>query len=176
MSKKIEVKLNPNLKTIRLDSLVPYSKNPRKIQKGVPLVIESIKSFGFNVPITINNMRDRIIVGGHTRYAAAKQMGMEMVPYIELNHLDDMDIRKYRLADNRVQDESEWDRNLLRNELAELELNSKLDSEWWKSTGFNEEEIAKMLAGTLVEPKEDFKEVGESLETPHKCPKCGYAW
>ena len=111
-----------------------------------------------------------------TRYAAAKQLGMEFVPYIELNHLDDMDVRKYRLADNRVADESEWDKNLLRNELAELELNSKLDAEWWKKTGFNQEEIAKVLAGTLQETKEDFKEVGESLETPHKCPKCGYAW
>jgi len=173
---KIKIRVPLNLKTIRLDSLVPYSKNPRKIQKGVPLVIESMKSFGFNVPITINNMKDRIIVGGHTRYAAAKQLGLEMVPYIELNHLDDMDVRKYRLADNRVADESEWDKNLLRNELAELELNSKLDAEWWKKTGFNQEEIAKVLAGTLQEVKEDFKEVGESLETPHKCPKCGYAW
>ena len=82
MSKKIEIKVNPNLKTIRLDSLVPYNKNPRKIQKGVPLVKESIKTFGFNVPITINNMRDREIVSGHTRYAAAKELGMDMVPYI----------------------------------------------------------------------------------------------
>ena len=97
MSKKIEIKVNPNLKTIKLDSLVPYSKNPRKIQKGVPLVKESIKTFGFNVPITINNMRDRVIVSGHTRYSAAKELGMEMVPYIELEHLSDLDIRKFRL-------------------------------------------------------------------------------
>ena len=41
---------------------------------------------------------------------------------------------------------------------------------------FDEKEIAQILAGTLQEPKDDFKEVGESLETPHKCPKCGYAW
>ena len=45
MSKKIEIKVNPNLKTIRVDSLIPYSKNPRKIQKGVPLVKESIKTY-----------------------------------------------------------------------------------------------------------------------------------
>ena len=64
----------------------------------------------------------------------------------------------------------------MRNELAELELNSKLDAEWWKATGFNTEEIAKILAGTLTEPKEDFKEVGESLETKNKCPKCSYEW
>ena len=125
---KINITIPSNLKTIRLDSLVPYSKNPRKIQKGVPLVIESLKSFGFNVPITISNMRDRIIVGGHTRYAAAKQLGIEMVPYIELNHLDDMDVRKYRLADNRVSDESEWDKNLLRNELAELDQSDSSES------------------------------------------------
>ena len=154
MSKKIQIKVNPNLKQIPIDHLVPYAKNPRKITKAVPLVAESIKSFGFNVPITINNMIDKIIVSGHTRYEAAKKLGMENVPYIELNHLSDMDIRKYRLADNRVSDESEWDKNLLRNELAELELNSKLDAEWFKNIGFSQEEIAQALAGTMKEQEE----------------------
>ena len=169
MSKKIQIKVNPNLKQIPIDHLVPYAKNPRKIQKAIPLVAESIKSFGFNVPITINNMIDKIIVSGHTRYEAAKKLGMENVPYIELNHLSDMDIRKYRLADNRVSDESEWDKNLLRNELAELELNSKLDAEWFKNIGFSQEEIAQALAGTM-------KEQEEAKQKTLECPKCGHAW
>ena len=169
MSKKIQIKVNPNLKQIPIDHLVPYAKNPRKITKAVPLVDESIKSFGFNVPITINNMIDKIIVSGHTRYEAAKKLGMENVPYIELNHLSDMDIRKYRLADNRVADESEWDKNLLRNELAELELNSKLDAEWFKNIGFSQEEIAQALAGTM-------KEQEEAKQKTLECPKCGHAW
>ena len=169
MSKKIQIKVNPNLKQIPIDHLVPYAKNPRKITKAVPLVAESIKSFGFNVPITINNMIDKIIVSGHTRYEAAKKLGMENVPYIELNHLSDMDIRKYRLADNRVSDESEWDKNLLRNELAELELNSKLDEQWFKNIGFSQEEIAQALAGTM-------KEQEEAKQKTLECPKCGHAW
>ena len=169
MSKKIQIKVNPNLKQIPIDHLVPYAKNPRKITKAVSLVAESIKSFGFNVPITINNMIDKIIVSGHTRYEAAKKLGMENVPYIELNHLSDMDIRKYRLADNRVSDESEWDKNLLRNELAELELNSKLDAEWFKNIGFSQEEIAQALAGTM-------KEQEEAKQKTLECPKCGHAW
>ena len=169
MSKKIEIKINPNLRQIPIDHLVPYAKNPRKIQKAIPLVAESIKSFGFNVPITINNMIDKIIVSGHTRYEAAKKLGMENVPYIELNHLSDMDIRKYRLADNRVSDESEWDKNLLRTELAELELNSKLDAEWFKNIGFSQEEIAQALAGTM-------KEQEEAKQKTLECPKCGHAW
>ena len=169
MSKKIEIKVNPNLKQIKLDSLVPCSKNPRKIQKGVPLVKESIKTFGFNVPITINNMIDKIIVSGHTRYEAAKKLGMEHVPYIELNHLSDLDIRKYRLADNRVSDESEWDKNLLRTELAELELNSKLDAEWFNNIGFSQEEIAKALAGTMQDNE-------ETISKKNECPSCGHTW
>ena len=169
MSKKIQIKVNPNLKQIPIDHLVHYAKNPRKIIKAIPLVAESIKSFGFNVPITINNMIDKIIVSGHTRYEAARKLGMENVPYIELNHLSDMDIRKYRLADNRVADESEWDKNLLRNELAELELNSKLDAEWFKNIGFSQEEIAQALAGTM-------KEQEEAKQKTLECPKCGHAW
>ena len=169
MSKKIQIKVNPNLKQIPIDHLVPYAKNPRKIIKAIPLVAESIKSFGFNVPITINNMIDKIIVSGHTRYEAARKLGMENVPYIELNHLSDMDIRKYRLADNRVSDESEWDKNLLRNKLAELELNSKLDAEWFKNIGFTQEEIAQALAGTM-------KEQEEAKQKTLECPKCGHAW
>ena len=166
---KLNIKINPNLKTIPINLLVPYVKNPRKITKAIPLVAESIKSFGFNVPITINNMIDKIIVSGHTRYEAARKLGMENVPYIELNHLSDMDIRKYRLADNRVADESEWDKNLLRNELAELELNSKLDAEWFKNIGFSQEEIAQALAGTM-------KEQEEAKQKTLECPKCGHAW
>ena len=169
MSKKIEIKINPNLKQIPIDHLVPYAKNPRKITKAIPLVAESIKSFGFNVPITINNMIDKIIVSGHTRYEAAKKLGMTSVPYIELNHLSDLDIRKYRLADNRVADESEWDKNLLRTELAELELNSKLDAEWFNNIGFSQEEIAKALAGTMQDNE-------ETISKKNECPSCGHTW
>jgi ParB-like chromosome segregation protein Spo0J len=166
---KLNIKINPNLKQIPIDHLVPYAKNPRKITKAIPLVAESIKSFGFNVPITINNMIDKIIVSGHTRYEAAKKLGMTSVPYIELNHLSDLDIRKYRLADNRVADESEWDKNLLRTELAELELNSKLDAEWFNNIGFNQEEIAKALAGTMQDNE-------QSLTKKNECPSCGHTW
>ena len=166
---KLNIKINPNLKQIPIDHLVPYAKNPRKITKAIPLVAESIKSFGFNVPITINNMIDKIIVSGHTRYEAAKKLGMEHVPYIELNHLSDLDIRKYRLADNRVADESEWDKNLLRTELAELELNSKLDAEWFNNIGFSQEEIAKALAGTMQDNE-------ETISKKNECPKCGHTW
>ena len=166
---KLNIKINPNLKQIPIDHLVPYAKNPRKITKAVPLVAESIKSFGFNVPITINNMIDKIIVSGHTRYEAAKKLGMTSVPYIELNHLSDLDIRKYRLADNRVSDESEWDKNLLRTELAELELNSKLDAEWFNNIGFSQEEIAKALAGTMQDNE-------ETISKKNECPSCGHTW
>ena len=166
---KLNIKINPNLKQIPIDHLVPYAKNPRKITKAVPLVAESIKSFGFNVPITINNMIDKIIVSGHTRYEAAKKLGMTSVPYIELNHLSDLDIRKYRLADNRVADESEWDKNLLRTELSELELNSKLDAEWFNNIGFSQEEIAQALAGTMQDNE-------ETISKKNECPSCGHTW
>lgn len=99
--------------------LKPYEKNPRKNDEAVKYVAESIRRFGFNVPIVID--KDNTIVCGHTRWKASKQLKLKTVPCIMKDDLTDEQIRAYRLADNRVAEKAEWDLALLDIELAEIE-------------------------------------------------------
>jgi site-specific DNA-methyltransferase (adenine-specific) len=85
----------------------------------VKYVAESIRRFGFNVPIVID--KDNTIVCGHTRWKASKQLKLKTVPCIMKDDLTDEQIRAYRLADNRVAEKAEWDLALLDTELAEIE-------------------------------------------------------
>lgn len=103
----------------RLDEIKPYPNNPRKNQKAVKGVAESIKQFGFRVPIALDPKTDEIICG-HTRYKAARKLKMETVPCIYLHGLSKSQIRAYRLADNKISEYSKWDEDLLLEELSEL--------------------------------------------------------
>lgn len=101
-----------------LSELIPYSKNPRKNDEAVEFVANSIKEFGFKVPIVIDG--DGIIVAGHTRYKAAKKLKLTEVPCIIADDLTEEQIKAYRLADNRVAEKSEWDIDLLSGELDDI--------------------------------------------------------
>lgn len=102
----------------RLEELKPYEKNPRKNDEAVKYVAESIKQFGFKVPIVID--KNGIIVAGHTRYKAAKKLNLKEVPCIIADDLNDEQIKAFRLADNKVAEKSEWDFDLLDTELDDL--------------------------------------------------------
>lgn len=104
---------------IAVDDLKPYEKNPRNNEASVKFVANSIKEFGFKVPVVVTP--DNVIICGHTRWKAAKQLGLETVPCIVAKDLDDAKIKAYRLADNKVGEYSEWDMGLLGEELKELE-------------------------------------------------------
>lgn len=102
----------------KIEDLTPYEKNPRKNDEAVKYVAESIKQFGFKVPIVID--KDGIIVAGHTRYKAAKKLKLNEVPCIVADDLTDEQVKAFRLADNKVAERSEWDFDLLDDELQEL--------------------------------------------------------
>lgn len=87
--------------------LMPYSNNPRKNERAVPKVMESIRNFGFYNPIQID--RDKTVINGHTRLMAAKRLGMETVPCIYVEDLTDDQVRAMRLVDNRTAEYSQWD-------------------------------------------------------------------
>ena len=103
---------------LKISDLKPYEKNPRKNDEAAKYVAESIKSFGFKVPIVID--KDNIIVAGHTRYKAAKKLKLKEVPCIIADDLTDKQVKAYRLADNKVAEMSEWDFDLLNEELEDL--------------------------------------------------------
>lgn len=106
------------IKMFKLSDLKPYEKNPRKNDEAAKYVAESIREFGFKVPIVID--KDKVIVAGHTRYKAAKKLKLKEVPCIIADDLTDKQIKAYRLADNKVAEMSEWDFDLLNEELDSL--------------------------------------------------------
>lgn len=98
--------------------VIPYEKNPRKNDAAVKYVMESIKEFGFKVPIVIDS--NNVIVAGHTRLKAAKKLKLDEVPCIIADDLTEEQIKAFRLADNKVSEQAEWDYDLLADELEDL--------------------------------------------------------
>lgn len=159
---------------ISIASITPYARNPRK-NEGAPVskVKASLKEFGWQQPIVVD--KEMVIVAGHTRYAAALELGMTEVPVHIADTLTPTQIKAYRIADNRTGQEATWDMELLNLEIQDLkELDFDLDL-----TGFDADELAGVELESdqqEIESPDDFKEVDENIETAHTCPKCGYAW
>ena len=103
----------------------PYEKNPRKNAEAVKYVKASSEKFGFKQPIIVDS--NRVIIAGHTRLEAAKSLGMAEVPCIVADDLTDAQVKALRLADNKVAEFSEWEMNLLGEELGELAEISDID-------------------------------------------------
>lgn len=102
-----------------VDDLIPYENNPRKNDEAVDYVAKSIEEFGFKVPIVIDE--NNIIVAGHTRLRASKELGLKEVPTIVANDLSAEQVKAFRLADNKTSEFAEWDEELLTSELEGLE-------------------------------------------------------
>ena len=107
-----------DIKYIATGDLIPYEKNPRKNDKAVQYVAESIKQFGFKIPIVIDGRMT--VICGHTRLKAAKKLGMETVPCIVADDLTEEQIKAFRLADNKVAEKAEWDFDLLDEEIENI--------------------------------------------------------
>lgn len=103
---------------MRIEELKPYEKNPRKNDEAVKYVKESIQNFGFKVPIVLD--KNNVIVAGHTRYKASLELGLEEVPCIIADDLTEEQIKAFRLADNKVSEQAEWDLDLLNDELDDI--------------------------------------------------------
>ena len=107
-----------NIVEVALGDLKPYANNPRLNDVAIKYVKESIAKFGFKVPLVIDT--HNVIVCGHTRYEAAKQLKMESLPCIRADDLNEEQIKAFRLADNKVAEFSEWDDFKLDLELGQL--------------------------------------------------------
>lgn len=112
------------LVSVSLQDLKPYENNPRINDNAVDSVMNSIKEFGFKVPVVIT--KDNVIVAGHTRYKASKKLGLEKVPCIVADDLTEEQIKAFRLADNKVSELAEWDFKKLEIELSSIALDMSL--------------------------------------------------
>ena len=99
--------------------LIPYENNPRINDYAVKKVMESIKEYGFTNPIIVD--ADMVIIAGHTRREASILAGLDRVPYIVRDDLTPEQVKAYRIADNKLAELSNWDDELLKKELFELQ-------------------------------------------------------
>ncbi len=135
-----------------VDSIRPYDKNPRKNDAAVQAVADSIRAYGFRQPVVVD--KDGVIVVGHTRWKAARLLGLAEVP-VHVADLTPEQAKAYRIADNRVNEIATWDAELLPGELIELrDLGIDLSA-----LGFTDAELTSILAPPPNEGKADPDEV-----------------
>ena len=108
------------IESIKIKDLKPYENNPRNNEEAVQYVKESIKQFGFKVPLVID--KNNVIICGHTRFKASKELGLKELPCVRANDLTDEQIKAFRIADNKVSEFAEWDVGKLQFELDDISL------------------------------------------------------
>ena len=154
-----------------IKALKPYEKNTRKHQKkDVDNIAKSIEKFGMNDPIGI--WKDNIIVEGHGRMLACKQLGMTEVPCVRLDHLTDEQRREYAIAHNATAELSEWDLDILPDELAEFDL-SDFDFDFGIEDEEEETEIVEDEAPEVDEENEPIAKLGDIWQLGRHRLVCG---
>lgn len=144
----------------KTSDLIPYENNPRNNDDAVQYVAASIKEFGFKDPIIVD--KDDVIVAGHTRLKAAKQLGIEEVPTIKADDLNEDQIRAFRLADNKTAEKAGWNYGLLELELGEITMEME---PFGFSEGIGDVDIDGLF--------EDAGEKKEKEPERIQCPHCG---
>ena len=130
------------IEQISIDSIKPYAKNPRKNDKAVATVAKSIEQYGFQQPIVVD--RDGVIIVGHTRYRAAKQLKLTTVPVLRAQELTQEQAQAYRIMDNRSNENALWDTDLLLEELTDLLTDTTIHG-LSEQSGFTESELNRMF-------------------------------
>lgn len=156
-----------------INEIKPYAQNPRKNDGAVDSVANSIKEFGWRVPLIID--KNDVLIAGHTRYKAAQKLGIEMVPVIKAEDLTDEQVKAFRLVDNKTQELSSWDFSKL---IVELKGIDEYDM---SLMGFGEFAVEGDLAGSRGSKHQNLDEGFEmdlSLFSDDGfelvCPCCGF--
>lgn len=160
----------PRYRLARVDSLVPYEKNARTHTPAqIDLLAKLITEYGWTNPVLVDGKRG--VVAGHGRVLAAKKLGMDVVPTIELSHLSDAQKRAYVIADNASAiNGAGWDNDLLSLELGELK-DAGFDL---TLSGFDLGEIDKII-GDLGGPESGAEALDDdALDGKVCCPSCGH--
>ena len=153
----------------KLSEIVPYAKNAKKHdKKQIANVAESIKQYGFVQPVVID--RDGVIVIGHCRAEAAKKLGMKTVPCVCVDDLTPEQVNALRLVDNKS-NESDWDFDLLKDELPELDL-SAFDFDWGLPEN-STEEVVEDEATEVDKDAEPMAKLGDIWQLGRHRLMCG---
>jgi DNA modification methylase len=151
--------------------LQEYENNPRNNDEAIKAVANSIREFGFKVPIVITS--DNVIIAGHTRLKASVSLGLEEVPCIVADDLNEAQIKAFRLTDNKTAELATWDLSRLEEELAGIDMDM---------LQFGFEEMEELLPDNAADddfdiddeiPEIPFSEIGDIYELgPHRL-MCG---
>ncbi|NOW85549.1 DNA modification methylase [Clostridium beijerinckii] len=148
------------IELIHIDKIKPYENNPRNNDAAVEKVAESIKEFGFKIPIVVD--KDNIIIAGHTRYKAAKKLGLESIPVIKAEDLTEQQVKAFRIMDNKSSEFATWNYEALLVEMDSL----KLDDYNLDLTGFELNELEQLedkYSPKEIQEDESF-DIDEQLE------------
>tara|TARA_R110002153_G_scaffold134821_1_gene284241 strand:- start:2028 stop:3200 length:1173 start_codon:yes stop_codon:yes gene_type:complete len=146
--------------TVAINEVIPYARNPRKNEDAITKVSASLQEYGWQQPIVVD--AEMVIIAGHTRLEAAKRLKMEKVPIHIADKLTEAQVKAFRIADNRVSQEAEWDMDLLKIELGDLEgLEFDLSL-----TGFDDDELNALMVEAVEDGLTDDDEVPEAPENP----------
>ncbi len=147
-----------------MDQIRPYDANPRKNDAAVQAVARSIREFGFRQPVVVDG--DGVIIVGHTRWKAAREMGLEQVPVHVADNLTPEQARAYRIADNQTASIAEWNMDLLPLELEGLK-EAGIDMDL---LGFGDDELDRLLGNEGTVGLVDEDEVPEPPDEPTTQP------
>lgn len=163
--RKVKMQKVEQVEWLSPEELIPYEMNAKvHPAEQIRRIANGIKAFGWTQPIVVD--KDNVVVIGHGRLQAAKELMLEKVPVVRRDDLSDEQIRACRLEDNKT-NESPWDFSKLEEELAGLAIDG-IDMSEFGFTDLGDAEPEKI--------PEDFKEYSEETETKNRCPRCGYEW
>ncbi len=159
-SKTILIKMK--IEYIPISEVKEYSKNPRKNDRAIDTVAKSIKEFGFQNPIILDKHSE--VIAGHTRLKAAIKLGLKEVPVIRANDLTPEQVKAFRIMDNKSSENAEWDMELLKTELNDLdEIEYDLEN-----TGFD----LRAVGDILDDQEQEVEQVNKLGKHQIECPKC----
>lgn len=149
------------IKEMPINEIKMYEKNARKNDKAIELVKQSIKDYGFRVPIVVD--KNNVIIAGHTRFKAAIQLEVERIPVIVADDLTEEQVKALRLADNKTAELATWDLDKL-----EAELDSIDDEKFAELFRQNKYEDFEQYNGEI-----DLNDFDDEV-FDYECPECGF--
>ena len=156
------------IKEIEVAKLIPYVNNSRTHDDAqVAQLAASIKEFGFRNPILVDGVG---IIAGHGRLLAARKLGLDKVPTIDCSDMTEIQKKAYIIADNKLALNADWNTELLKLELINLEENNfNLDL-----LGFDAIDLTTLFEKGIEEPSKSKEIDTDEFLMDHKCPKCGF--